>query len=70
MTNNLVTMCLECRKIRIGDNLWIGKENPLYDFLSKRPNISDGYCPEHLRNNELYTQFRKKVYEKIEHTLF
>lgn len=42
---SLVAMCSECKKIRIG-NTWIGKENPSYILLSRRPRLSEGYCPE------------------------
>jgi hypothetical protein len=66
MTESLVVICCECEKIKIGDNTWIGKEHPLYELLSKRPGISDGYCPEHIDNNQL----RRKIMEKIEYALF
>jgi len=43
---NLVAICSECKKIRIGDDTWIGKENPLYDILSRRLGLTDGLCPK------------------------
>lgn len=67
MANDLVMMCRECGKIKLGDDLWIGEEHPSYNVLSKRLNITDGYCLEHLYKNQL---LRKKIYEKIENTLF
>ena len=45
MTNDLVSMCFRCRKIKIG-NMWVGEEHSSYELLSKRPNIKDGDCLE------------------------
>lgn len=55
MEQNLVSMCSECKKIRIGDDTWVGRRYKSYYEIINNPDviISDGYCPEHLDNNQL-----------------
>lgn len=48
---NLLTMCCECKKIRINNN-WVGEEYSDYKKLVINANnqISDGYCPKCLKD--------------------
>lgn len=47
MTENLLTMCCVCKKIKVDGGNWVGKEYS--DYNSKIENagekISDDYCP-------------------------
>jgi hypothetical protein len=58
-TEDLVTMCCNCKKIKIG-NLWIDEEHPSYELLSKRPNLKKDYC------SECTEKFRKE-YRELKH---
>jgi hypothetical protein len=57
---NLLTMCCECKKIKINGN-WVGEEYSDYEkIVSDAGNqISDGYCLECLEEFQEKIRLRK-----------
>jgi len=64
MGNDLTAICSKCRRIRIENNTWIDETHPAYAILSKRPGLTDGYCPECIEFYREQWKELKKMYQK------
>jgi len=66
--SDILTMCCECRAIKIDENLWLRREDnkKLYDNYLKKfgENISHGFCPKDLRKSLEEAERVNKKYHK------
>jgi len=58
---SLLRRCCECGKIKVNDK-WVGKRYKHYNELINNPDviITDGYCPQHLYNNQIQRELAEK----------
>jgi len=48
-------MCCVCKKIKLIDSSWVGKEYPNYQEQVNKHNLTHGYCPSCLK--ETYKKY-------------